>query len=248
VRLQKFLARAGVASRRASEDIIAAGRVRIDGQVVTRPGTTVDEARQVVEVDGRRVGILAARWIMLHKPAGSMCSRGDPRGRPTIYDLLPEEAVSLFHVGRLDYMSEGLILLTNDGDLANALLHPSARLRRRYVVTLVGPVSPDVTRRLVHGLELEDGPAAATEARWTTRPDTTDPRLELTLLEGRNREVRRMMGALGLKIRKLERASFGPLELGSLASGCARDLTAEEVKRLRAVVSRESAKSRESGG
>jgi len=216
--------------------------VRVDGQVVTQPGTTVEAGRQVVEVDGRRVEIPPPRWVMLHKPAGSLCSRGDPRGRPTIYDLLPEDAGSLFHVGRLDYMSEGLILLTNDGDLANALLHPRAGLRRRYVVTLVGPVSPDATRRLVRGLDLDDGPAVADEARWDTPPHSTDPRLELTLMEGRNREIRRMMGALGLKIRTLERVSFGPLELGRLAAGCARDLTAGEVKMLRAVGSRGPAK------
>ncbi|MFV1987061.1 MAG: pseudouridine synthase [Gemmatimonadota bacterium] len=238
MRLQKFLARAGVASRRASEDIIAQGRVRVDGQVVTQPGTRVDATRQIVEVDGLRVSVQAARWIMLHKPPGSMCTRGDPRGRPTIYDLLPDDAASLFHVGRLDYMSEGLLLLTNDGDLANALLHPSARLRRRYVVTLVGPVPPDITTRLVQGVELEDGPAAAEQARWDTPPQTSAPRLELTLLEGRNREIRRIIGVLDLKIRTLERTSFGPLELGGLAPGSARDLTAGEVRMLHTAAAR----------
>lgn len=247
MRLQKFLARAGVASRRASEQIITDGRVRVDGEVVTRLGTSVDESVQVVEVDGKTVRIPRARWVMLHKPPGSLCSRGDPRKRPTIYDLLPEDSSSLFHVGRLDYMSEGLLLLTNDGDLANALLHPSAGLRRRYRVTLVGPVSPEAPRRLVDGVELDDGPAAAERARWIDSPFSTAPCLELTLREGRNREIRRMVGALGLKIRKLERVSFGPLDLGRLAPGKARDLTAEEVERLRSTVSESAGASRRGG-
>jgi 23S rRNA pseudouridine2605 synthase len=236
MRLQKFLARAGVASRRACEQIIAEGRVRVDGDVVTQPGTTVDAVRQVIEVDGKAVRIPAARWIMLNKPPGSMCSRGDPRGRPTIYDLLPADAATLFHVGRLDYMSEGLLLLTNDGDLANGLLHPSSGVRRRYRVTLVGPVSAEAPRCLVRGVDLEDGPAAADEARWIGSPATTNPCLELTIGEGRNREIRRMIGALGLKIRTLERVSFGPLELGELAQGRVRDLSPQEVERLRSLV------------
>jgi len=243
MRLQKFLARAGVASRRASERIIAAGRVRVDGQVVTKLGTSIDETRQRVEVDGRLVELPDSRWVMLHKPPGSMCSRGDPQGRPTVYDLLPEDAGTLFHVGRLDYMSEGLLLLTNEGDLANALLHPSAEMPRRYRVTLVGPVAPDATTLLVRGVDLEDGPAAAEEARWITSPRTPSPCLQLTLKEGRNREIRRMIGALGLKIRKLERVSFGPLELGGLPVGEARELTEKEVDRLRATATRGSTRS-----
>ncbi|MDX1394045.1 MAG: pseudouridine synthase [Gemmatimonadota bacterium] len=237
MRLQKFLARAGVASRRASERIIEAGRVRVDGEVVTRLGTTVDAATQVVEVDGRPVRLPGPQWLMLHKPPGWLCSRDDPGGRPIVYELIPPAAASLFHVGRLDYMSEGLLLFTNEGDIAHGLLHPSSEISRRYVVTLVGPVSQGVPRRLVAGVDLEDGPAAAETARWLDDPGTGSPRLELTLTEGRNREVRRMMAELGLRIRSLRREAFGPVELGELPTGQTRALTDAEVSALRAIVS-----------
>ena len=235
MRLQKFLARAGVASRRASERIIEAGRVRVDGEVVTRLGTTVDEATQVVEVDGRPVRLPGPRWLMLHKPPGWLCSRDDPGGRPIVYELIPPDAASLFHVGRLDYMSEGLLLFTNEGDIAHGLLHPSSEIRRRYVVTLLGPAPRDVPRRLVAGVELEDGPAVAESAGWLDDPGTGSPRVELTLTEGRNREVRRMLAELGLRIRSLRREAFGPLELGDLERGETRPLTGEEVAALREI-------------
>ncbi len=235
MRLQKFLARSGVASRRKSEELIASGRVRVDGEVVTRPGSSVNPATQSVEVDGRRVRLEAMIWLALHKPPGVICSRGDPGGRPTIYESLPEEAGSLFHVGRLDYMSEGLILLSNDGDTTHGLLHPSREVPRRYEVELVGPVSRDLPRRLREGLLLEDGPAVADRARFLTPAESERPRLEIELHEGRNREIRRMMKNLNVRIRTLKRTALGPIELGELPRGAYRSLDRQEVDALRAI-------------
>jgi 23S rRNA pseudouridine2605 synthase len=234
VRLQKYLARAGVASRRKSETIIAAGRVRVDGVVITRVGTTVDPTAQTVEVDGRVVRLEPKVWWMLHKPPAVLCSRTDPDGRPTIYELLPDEAVSLFHVGRLDFLSEGLILLSSDGDTAHRLLHPSSEVRRRYEVALVGPVPGDLPTRLSEGLTLEDGPARADRARFLAPAGSERPVLELELHEGRNREVRRMMKVLEVRVQTLKRTALGPIELGELPRGAHRPLDQREVAALRA--------------
>jgi len=235
VRLQKFLARAGVASRRKSEALITAGRVSIDGVAVTRLGTSVDPASQRVEVDGCEVRIPAVRWLALHKLPGTLCSRGDPQGRPTIYDSIPPDAHALFHVGRLDYMSEGLVLLTNDGEVAHRLLHPSTGLTRRYRVALVGPAPVDLPRGLVTGVMLEDGEAAATRASWIVPPESKSPVVTLTLHEGRNREIRRMLAALGVRVRWLKRVAFGPIALGDLARGETRALSRDEIASLAGV-------------
>ena len=232
IRLQKYLARAGVASRRACEELIAAGRVRVDGEVVLRPGTRVGP-ESLVEVDGRRVVPSLARWIALHKPPGYVCAREDPQGRPTVYDLLPADLRPLFHVGRLDIMSEGLLLLTNEGEAAHRLLHPSSETPRRYQVALVEPPPADLTDRLLAGVELEDGLAAADEARLDPGRGRRGAKLQLELHEGRNREVRRMMKALGVKIRSLKRLALGPIELGRLRPGEWRDLSEKEIAALR---------------
>lgn len=235
MRLQKFLAGAGVASRRKSEELIASGRVRVDGRVVTRPGSTVDPDTQTVEVDGRAVTLEPTVWLGLHKPPGVLCSRGDPGGRPTIYGLLPADAAKLFHVGRLDYLSEGLILLSNDGDTTHGLLHPSRGIPRRYEVELVGPVPRDLPHRLREGVLLEDGPAAADRARFLTSAESERPRVEIELHEGRNREIRRMMKDLSLRIRTLKRTALGPIELGELPRGAYRSLERAEVEALRTI-------------
>lgn len=236
VRLQKFLSRAGVASRRASEDLIRAGRVRVDGEVVTEMGTRIDPARAVIEVDGRPVERSPARWIALHKPPGVLCTRSDPQERPTVYDHLPAgELQELFHVGRLDYMSEGLVLLTNEGDVAHRLLHPSNEVPRRYEVALLPPVPGDLARRLLEGVELEDGPASARAAALLPGDDERRRVLLVTLTEGRNREIRRMLAALGGDIRSLRRVAFGPVELGALSPGAWRDLSDREIERLRRI-------------
>lgn len=234
VRLQKFLARAGVASRRDSEELIAEGRVRVDGEVVDELGARVDPDAAEVEVDGRRVERRPARWIALHKPPRRLCTRDDPRGRPTIYGLLPEGPLrDLFHVGRLDFMSEGLLLLSNEGDVAHRLLHPSSGTRKRYEVRLAPPVPAGLARRLLEGVELEDGPAAADAASVLPDPRGEGAVALLTLHEGRNREIRRMMDALDGRIRSLKRLSFGPVELGDLRRGAWRELDDGEVQELR---------------
>lgn len=236
MRLQRYLARAGVASRRASEEIIREGRVRVDGEVVTELGTKVDPDRARVEVDGRAVELSPPLWIALHKPPGVLCSRGDPRGRPTVYGLLPEgPSRELFHVGRLDFMSEGLLLLTNEGKVANRILHPSREVPRRYEVTVLEPLPRDLAERLLSGVELQDGPAAATAAALLPGDSPGRRRLLMTLAEGRNREIRRMLKTLDVKIESLRRTAFGPIELGDLPPGEHRRLSPDEVERLREI-------------
>ncbi|HKK28596.1 MAG TPA: pseudouridine synthase [Gemmatimonadota bacterium] len=233
MRLQKFLSRAGVASRRASEDLIRQGRVRVDGRVVTEMGSRVDPERSVVTVDGERVETSPLRWVALHKQPGYLCTRSDPSGRPTVYDLLPADMGELFHVGRLDYMSEGLLLLTNQGDLAHRLLHPSSGVEKRYEVGLVDPAPPGLARRLLEGVELGDGPASADAASLLPGGEGEEgPVVLVTLHEGRNREIRRMMDAVGARIRYLRRKAFGPIELGDLPPGAWRELAPDEVAAL----------------
>jgi len=233
MRLQKYLARAGVASRRASEALIEAGRVRVDGKTVTRQGVLVAPGESLVEVDSRPVVMGPGRWIMLNKPPGVLCTREDPEGRPTVYDLLGSEHEALFHVGRLDYMSEGLLLLTNEGDVAHALLHPPRGLMRRYEVTLAAPAPPGLPEALRRGVDLEDGPAKVREARYLGGASPGEAVLEVALGEGRNREIRRMMEALGVTIHALRRVAFGPLSLGDLQRGSWRELTESEARGLR---------------
>jgi 23S rRNA pseudouridine2605 synthase len=240
MRLQKFLARAGIASRRASERLIDQGRVRVDGAPVVEHGVQVDPGRTVVEVDGRRVVMPPARWLMLNKPPAYISSRRDPQGRRTVYELLPDDATGLFHVGRLDYMSEGLLLFTNEGELAQSLLHPSRETLRRYEVTLADPVPRDLVPRLLAGLELEDGLARAETAR-VLRGDGSSPAvLELSLKEGRKREIRRMLRAVDVRISRLRRVAFGPIKLGALPPRRWRELTRREVAKLRRSSERKS--------
>jgi pseudouridine synthase len=230
VRLQKFLSQAGVASRRRSEALIVAGRVQVNGNVVTELGTRVDPRHDRVEVDGARIRPARTAWYALHKPRGYLSTRSDPGGRATLYDLLPEPLHGLFHVGRLDYDSEGLVLLTNDGDTAHRMLHPRFRVPRDYEVELDRNAGADLADRLQAGIELEDGPARAEHA------ERTGPkRLRLTLLEGRQREVRRMLAALGHDVRRLRRLRYGPVELGALPEGDWRPLSAAELRALERV-------------
>lgn len=234
VRLQKFLRRAGVASRRDSEELIRQGRVTVDGRTVTELGTRVPRDGEAVRVavDGDVVEPQPARWVALHKPPRVITTRDDPGGRRTVYDLLPAGPLrDLFHVGRLDYMSEGLLLFTNEGDLAHRLLHPSREVEKRYEVGLVPPAPEGVERRLLDGVRLEDGPARADAASRLPAPEGAV--LLLTLHEGRNREIRRMMSELGVEIRYLRRLSFGPVELGDLPEGEWRELREEETESLR---------------
>lgn len=238
-RLQKYLARSGVSSRRGAEDMIRDGRVRVNGSVVREMGVKVAETDHV-EVDGRAVEPERPTWVLLHKPTGYVTSREDPQGRPTVYDLLPERLHSLFHVGRLDLESEGLLLLTNEGEVANRLMHPSHEVDRVYEVDVVGVPERPTLRRLHHGVELEDGLArahsvdvlATEEARGGAGAED-HARVRITMREGRKREVRRLFDAVGHPVRRLVRVRLGPVELGSLPVGKWRELRPDEVALLR---------------
>jgi 23S rRNA pseudouridine2605 synthase len=231
-RLQKYLARCGVASRRASEQIITGGRVRVNGQRVDQLGTSVDPERDRIEVDGRRVRPPAMlTYVALNKPIGVVSAASDPRGRRTVLDLVPRDA-RLFPVGRLDYDSEGLILLTDDGDLAMRLTHPRHSVEREYRALLGGEVTEEILDRLSAGIELDGTRTApATFERLETHPDGVWVRV--VLHEGRNRQIRRMVEALGLDVVRLVRVRVGSLELGSLPAGGWRRLSAAEVAALR---------------
>lgn len=228
MRIQRALARAGVASRRHAEELVAAGRVQVNG-VVARVGQSVDPARDRITVDGKPIGAPPAPreavWLVLHKPAGVMTTRRDPQGRRTVFDIVPD-APGLTYVGRLDYMTEGLLLLTNDGDAAHRLTHPSRGIERTYVATVRGDAAR-AAREVKRGVELEDGPVRATTVE--ARPlGHGRHELELTLTEGRNREVRRLCEAVGLEVERLVRTRFGPVHLGRLQAGEWRALTRAE--------------------
>jgi 23S rRNA pseudouridine2605 synthase len=229
VRLAKYLAHAGVASRRAAEQLIAAGRVTVEGKVVTDPARDVDDASEVA-FDGEPVRGQEPRVVYaLHKPVGVVSTASDPQGRRTVVDLVPAER-RLYPVGRLDADSSGLILLTNDGELANRLTHPRYEVPKTYRATLAGPAITDrMVRALRDGVELEDGLTAPARVRRLT-----PHQLELTIHEGRKRQVRRMCDAVGRPVRDLQRIRFGPLDLGDLRPGRARRLGAREVEALAA--------------
>ncbi len=233
MRLAKYLAHAGVASRRASEQIIAAGRVRVDGKVVTDPARDVDETVEVT-VDGRPVTVAERPRLvyLLNKPAGVVSTARDPQGRRTVVDLVPSSE-RLYPVGRLDADTTGLLLLTNDGELAHVLAHPSFGVTKTYLALVKGRVQPRTISTLMTGVELEDGPIAADRARLRPERSGGDTSLvEITLHSGRNRIVRRMLDAVGHPVLELVRRQFGPLHLGSLPSGEIRDLTKVELGQL----------------
>jgi 23S rRNA pseudouridine2605 synthase len=229
VRLQVFLARAGIASRRASEELIRNGRVMVNGRRVAALGTKVTPGTDRVAVDGKPVGLKAGVWIMLHKPRGYVTTRDDPRGRRTVYDLLPPELHHLFHVGRLDRQSEGLLLLTNEGETANRLLHPRYGVEKEYVATIEGAPTLDDLDRLVDGIEVGGELLRADSVEVLPGSDRDRTRLRLVLREGRYREVRRMLEILGHSVAKLVRRRFGPLRLGKLRRGEWRELSPQEV-------------------
>lgn len=232
VRIQKFLSRAGVASRREAEALMRAGRVRVNGRVVAELGSRVDPDRDTVEVDGRVVTRPPPRWILFHKPRGCLTTRDDPHGRQTVYDLLPPFAGGLRYVGRLDRETEGLLLLTNQGDVIHRLLHPSWEVEREYRATVEGRPDDDTLRRLEAGVELEDGPARASGLR-TLETVGHGAVLALVLREGRNREVRRMLDAVGHPVTHLLRVRYGPVALDDLPPGEWRDLEEGEARALR---------------
>jgi 23S rRNA pseudouridine2605 synthase len=232
-RLQKILSRAGVSSRRGAEELIAAGRVAVNGITVIEPGTKADAETDVISVDGKQLGVNAASvYIVLYKPAGYMTTLKDPQGRPLVTDLLSGVRERVYPVGRLDYNTEGLLLLTNDGEWANALAHPSHEIDKEYHVRVRGRVSPEQVRRLAAGVELEDGKSAPAVVR-IVRESENNTWLSVTIHEGRYRQVRRMCEAVSLTVVRLKRVRYGFLGLEGLKTGKYRFLTADEAARLR---------------
>lgn len=234
MRIQRALARAGVVSRRGADQAVADGRVQVNG-AVAQVGQVVDPARDVITFDGRPVDarITAHRWIVLHKPAAVMTTRNDPQARTTVFDLV-DDVPGLVYVGRLDFMTEGVLLLTTDGTAAHALTHPSREVERTYVATVRGD-AVSAARQARDGVELDDGLVMPRDVqahplgsrRWA---------FEITITEGKTHEVRRICDALGLEVERLVRTRFGPVRLGNLPSGQARALTAAERTVLDALV------------
>ncbi len=232
MRLNAFLARAGVASRRRADELILAGRVRVNGE----PGelNTVVGKHDVVKVDGKRVELQPLAYVLLNKPSGVVTTASDPRGRRTVVDLVPAEP-RVVPVGRLDVDTTGALLLTNDGDLAHRLAHPRYGVPKVYEADVAGSPSPDDLARLRDGLELDDGPTAPADARIVSR-GARDSRIELTLHEGRKHQVKRMCEAIGRPVRSLHRARYAALDVDGLAPGEWRALTSAEVAALRRCV------------
>jgi len=227
MRLQRALARAGVASRRKAEDLIRAGRVRVDGQVATI-GSSADPDSQRITVDGQRVRMAThTTWIALNKPIGYVVSRSDPEGRRTVFDLLPK-VPGLTYVGRLDLMTSGLLLLTTDGEAAHRLMHPRFAVRRTYWLGVHGTTAAQVRAALAQRVVIDGRAVRILESR--VRAVGKSLEVEVTLAEGRQRIVRRMAEALGLKVEWLHRVSYGPIRLGKLAEGRWRNLTAREIE------------------
>ncbi len=240
VRLQKVLSAAGVASRRAAEQFIADGRVTVNGRTVRQPGTRADPARDDVRVDGRRIAReVRSRYVLVHKPRGYVTTRSDPHRRKTVLDLVPDVREYVYPVGRLDYDSEGLLLLTNDGALAALLTHPRHGVARVYEATVRGVPSGARLRRLAAGVEIDGrptGPAEVRLLRGGAAGRTDEARVRIVIREGRNRQVRRMFDAIGHPVRRLRRTRLGPISLRGLRPGAARDLTPAEVGALRGAV------------
>jgi 23S rRNA pseudouridine2605 synthase len=236
VRLQKVLAEAGIGSRRYCEELIGAGRVEVDGQTVRRFGARVDPERQVIRVDGKRIpakpGLV---YLAFNKPAKVLTAMSDSRGRRTVADFLGDRSERLFHIGRLDYDTEGLMLLTNDGELAHRLAHPSFEVAKTYLADVTGPVPKDLGRRLTTGIELDDGVVAADRFRVIDRSGQR-ALVEITLHEGRKHVVRRMLATAGHPVSRLVRTDVGPIRLGTLKPGASRELTTSEIGELYAAV------------
>lgn len=231
VRLQKLLAEAGVASRRAAEGIILAGRVTVNGTVIRELGTKVQPGHDRVAVDGSPVKVQRKLYLALHKPAGYLCTRQDPHGRRTIFDLLPAEWKHVYPVGRLDNASEGLIFLTNDGAFSLRISHPRYQVMKTYQVTSTGRIESHQLRQLRHGVVDAGEELRAASARVITSSNARSV-VELELSEGKNREVRRLFAACGLPVERLLRIRIGPIRLGELPSGKWRTLTEQEINSL----------------
>ncbi len=236
IRLQKLIAGTGLASRRKAEQLIAAGRVTVNGKVVNELGTKVDPARDHVKVDGKHLS--AAQpfvYLMLNKPKHVMSTLDDPGGRPTVKDFLRGVSVRVFPVGRLDFDSEGLMLLTNHGDLAQALLHPRYHVAKTYLIKVKGILTDDEIRQLERGVKLEDGMTSPAQVKKISKAEQNSW-LEITIREGRKHQVKRMLEAVDHPVIRLTRVKMGPLSLGRLEPGEFRFLTDREANMLRDLV------------
>ena len=236
IRLQKVLAQAGVASRRSAEHLIEQRRVEVDGQVVTEFGLRVDPSVSVVRVDGERIPPVSPHaYLVLNKPRGVVTTMSDPQGRPSIADYVEDRAERLYHVGRLDTDTEGLLLLTNHGEFAHRLAHPSYEVSKTYVAEVEGVLKPGTIRQLLDGVDLDDGPARADTVKIVSKaPGRT--LVEMSLHEGRNRIVRRMFDAVGHPVRRLTRTAIGPVRRGNLRTGELRALDTKELGQLLDIV------------
>ena len=236
IRLQKVLAAAGLGSRRACEELIEAGRVSVDGKVVRGQGRRVDPQTAIVAVDGSRVNVREDLvYLALNKPRGVLSTMSDPEGRPTVGEYVAERTQRLFHVGRLDAETEGLLLLTNDGDLAHRLTHPSFGVPKTYLADVAGPIPRSLGRQLKSGIELEDG-LIAVDSFAVLDVAAGRAVVELVLHEGRNHLVRRLLEAVGHPVSRLVRTAIGPVQLGHQRQGTVRKLTQREIGDLHALV------------
>ena len=231
-RLQKVLAAAGVASRRECEELITAGRVHVDGKIVTELGARVDLSKQTVHLDGEALTASKLVYFAINKPTGVVCTARDPAGRPRVTDLLPPSVGRVFAIGRLDMSSEGLILLTNDGELANRITHPRHGVEKLYHVQVAGMPTAEVLAEVRKGVYIDEGRVAFKNVKLKSNRKSSAI-LEVVLDEGRNREIRRVLARVGHKVQKLQRIAVGPVRLGEMPVGAYRELTREEVTALR---------------
>jgi len=230
-RLNKYLAHAGVASRRQCDALIAAGRITIDGEVVRDLGSHVDPGRQRVAVDGQPIHAERLVYWLVNKPRGVLCTNYDPAGRPLAIHLVPQVSQRVYTVGRLDEASEGLLLLTNDGELANRLMHPRFGIEKTYLVQVAGDPSPDDLKKLLKGIWLSEGHVRVRRIKREKKQGSSTW-LRIVLNEGKNREIRRMLARLGHKVLRLRRIAIGQVQLGALLTGKARRLTRLELEAL----------------
>jgi pseudouridine synthase len=234
MRLQKYLAHAGVAARRKAEELILQGRVRVNGRVVRELGACANEG-DIVEVAGiGPVKLASPRYVVLHKPRLVMTTMSDPEGRRTIASLIPPDAGRVVPVGRLDYDTSGVLLLTNDGDLANVLLHPRYGVEKTYRAVVSGRLDAQATEAFLQGVRLEEGDARPAKVR-VVRAGSRDSTIDITIHEGRNRQVRRMFETMGHDVIALARLRFGPISLGDLSAGAQREASSKEIGALRAI-------------
>ncbi|HEY0645098.1 MAG TPA: pseudouridine synthase [Nocardioides sp.] len=237
IRLQKLLAQSGVASRRKCEELMLGGHVEVDGEVVTRLGTKVDPHTAVIRVDGKRLPPISPNaYLVLNKPRGVVSTMSDPEGRRNLGDLVAERPERLFHVGRLDTDTSGLIILTNDGDFAQRMAHPSFEVDKTYVAEVEGELHKGVVKQLLAGVTLDDGPVTVSSARIVSGSHGRNAHdrtiVELVIHEGRNRIVRRLLAHVGHPVTRLTRTQIGPVQLGRLPVGEMRELTLDELGEL----------------